>query len=214
FSLIGFVVGLLLSFPMYFLLLITKKIRKYSFDYINVQSKNNLFVTTIKHSFMTSLFSFNFAFILIKIPLVLDYFVDISTFEGSSSIIPQVYGYFALLPLTIFITSSIYTAIWLLSYCDLYATSVKENQIVKRHNIANSYSDIIRNFTEISSIITLILFSFDYYNDVVNSGYDIPLFSILAFPVFALLVCPLYFFILNVLVIKINPLKKYIYRIY
>ncbi len=204
---LGFLIGVFLSFILLIIMLKLKKRKNTSLDLIDFGEHSNFLLSTWKQSFIVSLFSFNIAFLLLNFPNILSNLVNDIYMQGA--VLSQIYGFFAILPYSILIASSIYSAIWLISYCDIYYSKEVNGEIIHRQNIAQFYGDLLKNYSELSSILLIISLTFDYYNDVINLGINISIAYFFVFPAYILLVCPLYFFILRFLVRKVKFLKNY-----
>lgn len=176
------------------------------FQYIEFEDYYNFFLKSWKISIHASLFTFNISFQIMKIPSILPGVI----YDPGGSVMSMIYGYFALLPIFFILTSSLYGAIWALSNSNLFVSIEIKGILIQKKNAAKFFEDLFWNYSLISTFITLITITFDYYYDILMKVPELPFHYIIVFPAFIILIVPLYFFPLFLLLQKVNPLKSYI----
>lgn len=175
-------------------------------EYIKVKRTENLLKEVWKHSLYASVFAFIISYQILKIPNLVNLFVNDEYSLGEVN--PLIYGYFAILPIMLMISSGIYSAIWLLKRTDLYISVKNEGDLIDLHNISSFYGNLLKNYTTVSTFLMIFLITWDYFIDLTNVSIDVPIVSILFLPAFIFLVSPIYFFPLGFLVNRFNPLEK------
>jgi hypothetical protein len=202
-----FLFGIILSYLLCFFserLFINRKNK--TIDYIEFKRTGINLKDVLKNSLYAAIFTFNISYQILKIPNLVNYFVNDEYALGEVN--PLIYSYFAILPIMFFISGAIYSAIWLLTKTDLYISIKIEKVLIDRHNISNFYGNLLKNYTTISTFFMIILITRDYYLDLTSISIDFQIIDILLFPSFVFFVSPLYFFPLVFLVENVNPLKK------
>ncbi|MFX1470277.1 MAG: hypothetical protein ACFFB8_16670 [Promethearchaeota archaeon] len=207
-----------LSFPIciglsYFLFAIIRilyKRKNRMLQYIEFEDYYNFFLKSWKISIHASLFTFNISFQIMKIPNILSGVI----YDPGGKVMSMIYGYFALFPLFFILTCCFYGAIWALSDSNLFVSIEIKGILIQKKNSAKFFQDIFWNYSLISTIITLITITSDYYYDISMKTPGLPFYYIFVFPIFIILIVPLYFFPLFLLFQKVNPLKSYIHKRY
>ncbi|MFX0135924.1 MAG: hypothetical protein ACFFDN_19940 [Candidatus Hodarchaeota archaeon] len=203
---LSFPISIGLSYALLALIRIFYRRKNRIFQYFEFEDYSNFFLKSWKISIHASLFTFNISFQIMKIPDILSGVI----YDPGGRVMPMIYGYFALLPIFFILTSSVYGAIWALSNSNLFVSIEIKGILIQKKNAAKFFEDLFWNYSLISTIITLITITFDYYYDIVTIGYELPFHYIIVFPAFIILIVPFYFFPLFFLFQKVNPLKSYI----
>ena len=203
---LSFPISIGLSYVLLAIIRIFYRRKNRIFQFIDFEDYFNFFLKSWKISIHASLFTFNISFQIMKISNILQGVI----YDPGGNVMSMIYGYFALLPIFFILTSSIYGAIWLLSNSNLFISIEINSILVQRKNAAKFFEDLFWNYSLISTIITLINITFDYYNDIITMAPNVPFHYIIIFPAFVILIVPLYFFPLFLLLQKLNPLKSYI----
>jgi hypothetical protein len=203
---LSFPIGIGLSYILLAIVRIFYRRKNRIFRYTEIEDYYNFFLKSWKISIHASLFTFNISFQIMKIPNILQGVIN----DPGGKVMSMIYGYFALLPLFFILTCSVYGAIWALSNSNLFVSIEIKGMLIQKKNAAKFFEDVFWNYSLISTVITLITITFDYYYDISIAAPNVPFHYIIVFPAFIILIVPLYFFPLFLLLQKLNPLKSYI----
>jgi len=197
---LGFFIGLGASFLLAWFTSKVNRIREkrfkkeYPIEKLEIIDERNAIWLSFKRSILAEIFSVTITLQILRLFNLPNLLLNISFDQGET--LKLIYSYYAVLPLSILISSIIYTAIWLIDSVEVYFTYKKGDMVINRHKVSSYYINLLRNYTAISTIITLILTALDLRVDFLNLGIsnDKAIFGALFFIAGVFFGFPFYFF--------------------
>jgi len=216
FAFVGFIIGFLLSYVYCFffnlfkiklrenrIVYFFKRLRKklspscdlkkkiIKVENIETQDFKVSFFYFYKKGFMASIFTFNISLQILQISDIYKFIVNEKNVFGN--FLPIVFGFFGIMPWTIIISSALYSAIIIVFNSNKFLTYKINEEIIKRNNISYFFENVLKNYTTITTLFSIFTLTYNIYLDYINSGIIIPIYYILSFPLFIIIILPIYF---------------------
>jgi hypothetical protein len=196
----GFIIGLGLSIALAWFTskvnrIIANRFKKeYPIEPLDIIDNRNFLWLSFKRAILAEIFSFTMTFQLLRLLNLPNLLLNISFDQGET--LKLIYSYYAALPLSILISSILYTSIWFIDSIEVYFTYKKDGEIVNRHKVSTYFINLLRNYTAISTVITIFLTAIDLRADFLNLGIssDKAIFGALFFIAGVFFAFPFYFF--------------------